>query len=433
MELNRLGITPIVVFNFIIWCFFTFAYFYQFVYILVTWRRGEVKLPEAKKNHRYAFFIAAHNEESVIANLVRSIKAQDYPSELIDTFVVADACTDNTAEEARRAGAIVYERNDLARKGKSWVLDYGFARVLEEYPGKYEAFFVFDADNLLSPTYVTEMNKVFDQGYLVATSYRNSKNFDSSWISSAYALWFLREAKFLNNSRMLCGTGCAISGSGWMVSSRIIQGMNGWDFHTLTEDIQFSTFCAANGIRIAYAPAEFYDEQPIDFKSSWTQRMRWTKGFYQVFFSYVGDLFRGVGKKRFGSYDMLMTIAPGNILTLISAFVNTVYLVIGGLSHGFLATQNELSMAVGSLMMTFGSMYVTFFILAVITTISERKHIICRKERRWRIFTNLFTFPLFMMTYIPICIAALFKKVEWVPTKHTVSISMDQINAAENS
>lgn len=433
MELNRLGITPIVVFNFIIWCFFTFAYFYQFVYILVTWKRGEVKLPAAKKNHRYAFFIAAHNEESVIANLVRSIKAQDYPSELIDTFVVADACTDNTAEEARRAGAIVYERNDLARKGKSWVLDYGFARVLEEYPGKYEAFFVFDADNLLSPTYVTEMNKVFDQGYLVATSYRNSKNFDSSWISSAYALWFLREAKFLNNSRMLCGTGCAISGSGWMVSSRIIQGMNGWDFHTLTEDIQFSTFCAANGIRIAYAPAEFYDEQPIDLKSSWTQRMRWTKGFYQVFFSYVGDLIHGVGKKRFGSYDMLMTIAPGNILTLVSAFVNTVYLVIGGLSHGFLATQNELSMAVGSLMMTFGSMYVTFFVLAVITTISERKHIICRKERRWRIFTNLFTFPLFMMTYIPICIAALFKKVEWVPTKHTVSISMDQINAAENS
>lgn len=433
MELNRLGITPIVVFNFIIWCFFTFAYFYQFVYILVTWRRGEVKLPEAKKNHRYAFFIAAHNEESVIANLVRSIKAQDYPSELIDTFVVADACTDNTAEEARRAGAIVYERNDLARKGKSWVLDYGFARILEEYPGKYEAFFVFDADNLLSPTYVTEMNKVFDQGYLVATSYRNSKNFDSSWISSAYALWFLREAKFLNNSRMLCGTGCAISGSGWMVSSRIIQGMNGWDFHTLTEDIQFSTFCAANGIRIAYAPAEFYDEQPIDLKSSWTQRMRWTKGFYQVFFSYVGDLIHGVGKKRFGSYDMLMTIAPGNILTLVSAFVNSVYLVIGGLSHGFLATQNELSMAVGSLMMTFGSMYVTFFVLAVITTISERKHIICRKECRWRIFTNLFTFPLFMMTYIPICIAALFKKVEWVPTKHTVSISMDQINAAENS
>lgn len=427
MEFNRLGITPIVVFNFIIWAFFTFAYLYQALYILVTWRRGTVKLPPAKKNHRYAFFIAAHNEESVIANLVRSIKEQDYPSELIDVFVVADACTDRTAKEARSAGAIVYERNDLARKGKSWVLDYGFDRILNEYPGKYEAFFVFDADNLLSPGYVTEMNKLFDQGFLVGTSYRNSKNFDSSWVSSAYALWFLREAKFLNNSRMLCGTGCAISGSGWMVSSRIIQGMHGWDFHTLTEDIQFSTFCAANGIRIGYAPAEFYDEQPLTFKASWTQRMRWTKGFYQVFFSYVGDLIHGVRKKRFGAYDMLMTIAPGNILTLVSAFVNTVYLVIGSLSHGFLATQNELSMAVGSLVMTFGSMYVTFFILAIITTISERDHIRVRKGRRWRIVSNLFTFPLFMMTYIPINVAALFMKVEWVPTKHTVSMSMEDM------
>lgn len=427
MEFNRLGITPIVVFNFIVWAFFTFAYFYQIVYIFVAWRRGTVKLPPAKKQHRYAFFIAAHNEESVIANLVQSIKEQDYPAELIDTFVVADACTDKTAAEARRAGAIVYERNDLARKGKSWVMDYGFDRILNEYPDKYEAFFVFDADNLLSPGYVTEMNKVFDAGYLVSTSYRNSKNFDSSWVSSAYALWFLREAKFLNNSRMMLGTGCAISGSGWMVSAKIVESMHGWDFHTLTEDIQFSTFCAANGIRIAYAPAEFYDEQPLTFAASWTQRMRWTKGFYQVFFSYFHDLFHGIGKKRFGSYDMLMTIAPGMILTLVSAFVNCAYLIVGGMSGGYLATNDELSMAVGSLVMTFGSMYVVFFILAVITTISERKSIRTRPGKRWRVYTNLFTFPLFMMTYIPITVAALFKKVEWVPTKHTVSISMDDM------
>ena len=101
--------------------------------------------------------------------------------------------------------------------------------------------------------------------------------------------------------------------------------------------------------------------------------------------------------------------------------------MIGSLSHGFLATQNELSMAVGSLVMTFGSMYVTFFILAIITTISERDHIRVRKGRRWRIVSNLFTFPLFMMTYIPINVAALFMKVEWVPTKHTVSMSMEDM------
>ena len=279
--------------------------------------------------------------------------------------------------------------------------------------------------DLVSPDYISVMNQAFDAGYLVCTGYRNSKNFDSSWVSAAYALWFMREAKFLNNARMMSGTSCAISGSGWLVSERIVRGMHGWDFHTLTEDIQFSTFCCANNVQIGYAPAEFYDEQPVTFKASWTQRMRWTKGFYEVFFSYGRDLVKGITKRQFASYDMLMTIAPGMILTLLSFAVNATYLIIGSLSHGFIATQTELDMCVGSLIMTFVSMYVVFFILAIITTISERPHIHAKK--RWRVFTNIFTFPLFMMTYIPITVAALFKKVEWVPTKHDIAIDVKDV------
>ena len=430
-QLNLAGITPIVIFNFVMFLFFTFAYLYQFIFILMVLRKGDVKLPEAKRRHRYAFFIAAHNEEEVIGNLVRSIKAQDYPADLIETFVVADACTDNTAEEARRAGAIVYERNDLARKGKSWVMDYGFNRILNEYGDKFEAYFVFDADNIVSPTYVTEMNKVYDMGYLVSTSYRNSKNFDSSWVSAAYALWFIREAKFLNNARMMAGTSCAVSGSGWMVANSIVRGMHGWDFHTLTEDIQFSTFCAANGIKIGYAPAEFFDEQPVTFKASWTQRMRWSKGFYQVFFSYGKDLFRGIGKGLFSSYDMLMTVAPGTILSILSFFVNVTYLVVGTLSHGFLATQSELAMCTGSIVGMLTTTYLTFFTLAVLTTVTQYNRFHTKDKRR--IITNLFTFPIFMMSYIPINVAALFQKVEWVPTKHTMAVTFDQVTAGDRS
>ncbi len=420
-----MGLTPIVIFNFIILLFFTLAYFYQLVFLIRGLIHGDVVLPKAKKNHSYAFVIAAHNEEPVIGNLVRSILTQKYDG-LIECFVVADACTDNTFEEAQKAGAIAWSRNDLVRKGKSWVLDYAFNRILNEYGDKYEAFFVMDADNIIAPNYVEIMNQAFDAGYLVCTSYRNSKNFDSSWISSAYATWFLREAKFLNNVRMMVGTSCAISGSGWLVSEKIIKGMHGWNFHVLTEDIQFSTFCCAHGIQIGYAPAEFFDEQPVTFKASWTQRMRWTKGFYQVFFSYNRNLLSGIIKeRRFSSYDMLMTVAPGMILTLLSAFVNGAYLVIGYFSHGFIATQGELLMCVGSLVMTFGSMYIVFWILGLITTISERKHIHCRKK--WRIVTNIFTFPIFMLTYIPITVVALFKKVEWVPTKHDIAVNFDDV------
>ena len=124
--------TPIVIFNTIVGLVFSVCFLYQVVFFFIGLIRGQVKIPPAKKQHTYAFFIAAHNEEAVIANLVKSIKDQDYPSELIDVFVVADACTDNTAQAAREAGAIVYERNDLSRKGKSWVMDYGFDRILRE-------------------------------------------------------------------------------------------------------------------------------------------------------------------------------------------------------------------------------------------------------------------------------------------------------------
>lgn len=426
MLLDLSNITPIVAFNFILGALFTVCFLYQGVFFLVGILRGEVRLPPAKRRHCYAFFIAAHNEEAVIANLVRSIKEQDYPSELIDIFVVADACTDDTARVAREAGAIVYERNDLARKGKSWVMDYGFDRILNEYPGRYEAFFIFDADNLLSRDYVSIMNDAFDQGYLALTSYRNSKNYGSSWISSAYATWFLREARFLNNARMICGTSCAVSGSGFLVSAKIIEGMHGWDFHTLTEDIQFSTFCAIHGVRIGYAPAEFYDEQPVTFAASWKQRMRWTKGFYQVFFTYGSQLVKSFAiLRRFAAYDLFMTVAPGNLLSLISVLVNVTFLIVGSLSHGFLATDRELAMCFGSIAMTFGSMYLTFFVLGLLTTVFERRHIHC--PSRLRVFANLFTFPLFMFTYIPITVAALFLKVDWVPTQHGVSVTLDQV------
>ena len=118
---------------------------------------------------------------------------------------------------------------------------------------------------------------------------------------------------------------------------------------------------------------------------------------------------------------MLMTVAPGMILTLLSTFINGTYLLVGYLSHGFIATDAELALCSGSLVMT------GFFILGVITTLSEHKHFHVKK--RWRIFTNLFTFPIFMITYVPITIVALFKKVEWVPTKHDIAVNFEDVVA----
>ena len=70
----------------------------------------------------------------------------------------------------------------------------------------YEAYFVFDADNKLDKHYFEEMNKAFCSGFKILTSYRNSVNLADNWVSSGSALWFIRESRFLSNSRMILGS-----------------------------------------------------------------------------------------------------------------------------------------------------------------------------------------------------------------------------------
>ena len=151
------------------------------------------KFKPAEKQHKYAVVIAARNEEKVIGNLLDSIVKQDYPKELVTVFVVADNCTDKTAEVARKHGAICYERFDNEHRTKGFALQFLFERIGEDYGREsFEGYFVFDADNLLKSDYISRMNDSFDAGEKLITSYRNTKNFDESWVASTYALHWLR-------------------------------------------------------------------------------------------------------------------------------------------------------------------------------------------------------------------------------------------------
>ena len=101
---------------------------------------------------------------------------------------------------------------------------------------------------------------------------------------------------------------------------RTIRENGGWPFHLLTEDIQFSVDCAVRGRRIGYCDrAVIYDEQPTTFRQSLDQRLRWSKGFYQVEAQYTPPPAPGDGpggRRGWACYDMLMTVAPGMLLTL---------------------------------------------------------------------------------------------------------------------
>ena len=418
------------IFNFSVFLAFTICYAYQLFYIFNVLTTKPVELT-AKKNHRYAVLISARNEAAVIGNLIHSIKVQNYPAELIDIFVVADNCTDNTAEIAEEAGAIVFRRFNDQLIGKGYALDYCIKIIRSQYADRgYEAYFVFDADNVLDVNYFREMNKTFDNGAVASTSYRNSKNYDSNWISAGYATWFLREAKFLSQARLNLNTSCAISGTGFFISAKIIDKVGGWKWHLLTEDIEFSTSSIIDGVRIAYCPtAVLYDEQPITFRDSWNQRFRWAKGFYQVFVHYAGGLVKGIFTQsrghKFACYDMLMTISPAMLLTIISVLFNATILILG--MTGAMSTGVMVASSLSSISFCLLSYVLFMFVLGVLTTFVEWDSIRSTTGKKIR---YMFTFPLFMLTYIPIALVALVKKAEWKPIKHSIAMSVEDFGEA---
>lgn len=408
--------------NYFIWLIFVVCYLYQMYYILVPYIKKDKPLKEPKAN-RFAVLISARNESGVIKQLLDSIRSQTYPTELVDIYVVADNCTDNTAEIARECGANVYERFDTVNVGKGYALNYLLREINRKYGDEhYDGFFVFDADNVLDPHYIEEMNKTFSSGYDILTSYRNSKNYGDNWISAGYSLWFLRESKYLNYSRMLLNTSCAISGTGFMFSKDIAKELNGWKYYLLTEDIEFTVDHVINNYKIGYAKnAVLYDEQPKEFNQSVRQRMRWAKGYYQVLCNYGSKLIKGIFKdKSFSCYDMSMSIMPAMVLTIFSAVINITAIFVG------LLADISIVPVIKSIMGGFVSMYITMYTIGAITTISERKNIY---TSTWKKILYTFTFPIFMMTYIPITFVALFKKVEWKPIVHSQSKTLADIKS----
>ena len=269
-----------------------------------------------------------------------------------------------------------------------------------------------------------------------------------------------------------------------MICADILESNGGWIHHLLTEDIEFSTDCISNGIRIGYVhDAYVYDEQPTTMRDSWRQRMRWAKGFYQVLLMYGRKLFKGIftnKRGRYACYDMFMTIAPAMLLTLAGFAINFVFCLTGIVQLASLSTQVQsvaattggpatlaadgnwfasgIAMMTGSMfqgdalslfntgnagimlsyaearatiatsVVSLGSCFLSFaavmLIFGLLTTITEWDHIHARPADKVK---YIFTFPIFMLTYVPIALIAVFKKVEWKPITHNVVRSVSDV------
>ncbi|MCR5703675.1 MAG: glycosyltransferase family 2 protein [Eubacterium sp.] len=434
---------------------------YKNFYFLLGFFAPEKKYPETEKKYRYGIIICARNEHLVIGNLIDSIYAQTYDQDKMDIFVVADNCTDDTAQICRDKGCIVYERFDQVHARKGYAMEFLFDRIIEDYGiDSYDGYIVFDADNLLNPTFVEELNKAFDTGAGVAVGYRNTKNFDRNVISAGYGIHFYQSVVAYHRPRAWLGISTHIAGTGFVIASRLLK--DGWHYTCLTEDSQLTLNCAAQGERIAYCEAaEFFDEQPYEIKVMMRQRIRWIRGRLYSFFSTLPKTTKGLFS-IFGKQSLIVEEEEGkrkNIFLrgwrktlscydmIVYAFPNSTYYglriilfpilakIIGVILALFVGEKMGVGDGAGAskpVWMTAWVMLTTHWFTIVKTELSgfliilrERKRIRCSKLK---LFFYTLVFPWFDAIGAPLAIIALFSKSQWKPIKHDEALTLEDLD-----
>ena len=210
-----------------------FTLYFFFIGFCCLWRRKEKKILTPEKT--FAVVVAAHNEEAVIGQLIENLKRLDYPDELYDIYVIADNCTDATARISADAGAIVCERMHPTKKSKGFALEWMFDRLFT-MDKEYDAVAIFDADNLVHPNFLKEMNNRLLKGDKVIQGYLDAKNPYDTWVAGTFAIafWVIDHISHLAKTNI--GLSACLGGTGMCITTDVLK-RHGWRATCLTEDM----------------------------------------------------------------------------------------------------------------------------------------------------------------------------------------------------
>lgn len=401
----------------IIYYILTFLTVFYALYFVLTglpaFKKSKTRIRKFSDKTKFAVIICARNESYVIGSLVKSLQEQNYDKKLYDIYVLPNNCTDNTREKALEAGAKVIDI-DVPVKCKGDVLKYAFKYLKKT---DYDAYLVFDADNVVHPDFMHYMNNVYQSGYPVAQGRKDAKNMSDNWVSCSYSLFYSIQNLFFNKARTNIKKSATINGTGFMVSKKFIEKIN-FDPKTVTEDIELSILTILNNERVIYVDdAITYDEQPTGFRDSLKQRKRWSVGIMQCCKLYNKKLL----KKGFKDHDVsaldkvVFNIAPYNQVISLIPFVLLFILNVNSPDDAFIlaVSYDYTGIILG---------YVLSVLLSVYTLLYYNRDV-----NRNTVGIILFIF--FVLSWIPINIECLLSKKEfkWEPIKHNRNVELSSL------
>lgn len=289
-------------------CLLSAVFFWSTLVLVLGLIRKGRRHPASEKKLRFAVLICARNEERVIELPVRSILDASYPEDRRKVFVVADNCTDRTAEVARAAGAAVWEKSTPS-SGKGDVLAWGIERIREQ--GGFDAVAVFDADNTVDGEWFDAVNEALNDGECVVTGCRRASNAGANAISGWYSVYWAMMNELSNRVRTNLGLSGKLTGTGFAFLLSAL-GTDGWRTRTMVEDVEFTIQGNLAGRRVAYVGGAGYsDEQPVTMSAMWRQLCRWETGGWQVvrlyLFPWIATLLRRPSLRLFDSFFSILT------------------------------------------------------------------------------------------------------------------------------
>lgn len=232
--------------------------------------------PRVAPRLKFDIIVPSHNEEAGIASTVANLSAVDYPAALRRILVVADNCTDSTADKAREAGATVLVRHDTEKRGKGFALAYAFEHSLKE--GFADAVVVVDADTHVSPHLLHSYGLRLEAGAQAIQAHYGVMNPNASWRTRlmAIALALFHKVRSLGRERL--GVSCGLRGNGMCFSHKVIREVP-HDAFSIVEDLEYGIRLGRAGYRVHYAwEAEVLGEMVSSEKASRSQRRRWEGG-----------------------------------------------------------------------------------------------------------------------------------------------------------
>jgi cellulose synthase/poly-beta-1,6-N-acetylglucosamine synthase-like glycosyltransferase len=335
----------------------------------------------------------------------------EYPRRLFDVYVVADNCTDDTAEVAGSAGARVIVRHDPEHGGKGYALEHAFREVLGGRR-RYDAVVVIDADNLVAPDFLRVVNSYLEAGHAIVQARMEVKNPNDTWVTATFGMSVWVSNRFWYLAKYNLGLSAELGGTGMCIRTDVLRRI-GWGVTSLTEDLEFSMKALAAGIRTAWAhDAVVYDEKPLGFLASWRQRVRWVQGQVQVAIDYLPVLL--VKVLREGDFACLE-----GVMQLAQPFYVLAFSLLALLG---MVTSRELLWDPVLRQVLFTPAWTVLCAAQYLLPAAAMAY----DRPLWRTARWLWLYPIFMYSWIPLTWAGLltYRNRVWTHTVHTRAIPL---------